>query len=47
MSQEKSWYTLLTRSRFETAVFKDIQKKSIEAFLPKIKKKADERTDER
>lgn len=40
MSQEKLWYTLLTRSRFETVVFKDIQKKSIEAFLPKIKKRS-------
>lgn len=40
MSQEKSWYTLLTRSRFETAVFKNIQKKSIEVFLPKIKKRS-------
>jgi transcription antitermination factor NusG len=40
MIQEKLWYTLLTRSRFETVVLKDIQKKSIEAFLPKIKKRS-------
>ena len=40
MIQEKSWYTLLTRSRFETVVFNDIQKKSIEVFLPKIKKRS-------
>jgi transcription antitermination factor NusG len=40
MIQAKQWYTLLTRSRFENVVFKDIQKKSIEAFLPKIKVKS-------
>lgn len=40
MIQAKQWYTLLTRSRFENVVFNDIQKKSIEAFLPKIKVKS-------
>ncbi|MCP4115051.1 MAG: UpxY family transcription antiterminator [Desulfobacteraceae bacterium] len=40
MIQAKQWYTLLTRSRFENVVFSDIQKKSIEAFLPKIKVKS-------
>lgn len=40
MIQDKHWYALLTRSRFENVVFKDIQKKSIDAFLPKIKVKS-------
>lgn len=43
MSQEQSWYTLLTKSRFENVVFNDLQKKSIEVFLPKIKKRSQRR----
>jgi len=40
MMEKKQWYTLLTKSRFENVVFTNIQKKSIEAFLPKIKKRS-------
>ena len=31
----KSWYVLHTRSRFENVVYDGLQKKSLEAFLPK------------
>ena len=37
MMNRKKWYALLTRSRFENIVHDSITKKSIEAFLPKIK----------
>jgi len=32
---EKSWYVLHTRSRFENVVHDGLQKKSLQAFLPK------------
>ncbi|BCS96593.1 transcription termination factor NusG domain protein [Desulfoluna limicola] len=32
------WYALHTRSRFENVVFDNLTKKSLEAFLPKMKK---------
>ncbi len=37
MMNRKKWYALLTRSRFENIVHDSVTKKSIEAFLPKIK----------
>ncbi len=37
MIQDKKWYALLTRSRFENVVHDCIIKKSIKVFLPKIK----------
>ncbi len=37
MMNKQKWYALLTRSRFENIVHDSITKKSIEAFLPKIK----------
>ena len=43
MTSDKHWYALLTRSRFENVVTKNIQKKSIEVFLPKIKVKSKRR----
>lgn len=35
---ESLWYALHTRSRFENVVFDNLTKKSLEAFLPKMKK---------
>jgi transcription antitermination factor NusG len=32
----KNWYALYLRSRFEKKVFKDLQEKSVESFLPLI-----------
>jgi transcription elongation factor/antiterminator RfaH len=32
----RSWYVLHTRSRFEQVVFDGLQRKSLEAFLPKM-----------
>jgi len=32
----RSWYVLHTRSRFEQVVFDGLEKKSLEAFLPKM-----------
>lgn len=40
MTFTKQWYALLTRSRFENVVHDNISKKSITAFLPKIKVKS-------
>ncbi|MBA3028005.1 MAG: UpxY family transcription antiterminator [Desulfobacteraceae bacterium] len=36
----RKWYVLYTKSRFENVVDLGLHKKSIEAFLPKIKKKS-------
>ncbi len=33
----RAWYVLYTKSRFENVVHEGLRKKSIEAFLPKIK----------
>lgn len=38
-----TWYVLYTKSRFESVVDQGLQKKSIESFLPKIKKKSKRR----
>ncbi len=37
MTNDKHWYTLLTKSRFENVVYTGIIKKSLDVFLPKIK----------
>jgi len=36
----RSWYALYTRSRFENVVFQGLCKKSLEAFLPRIRVKS-------
>ncbi len=36
----RSWYALYTRSRFENVVFQGLCKKSMEAFLPRIRVKS-------
>ncbi|MFO7748872.1 MAG: UpxY family transcription antiterminator [Desulfobacteraceae bacterium] len=38
MNPEKKWYALLTRSHFEKHVCTAVEKKSVEIFLPTIKK---------
>jgi len=40
MKNEKKWYALLTRSHFENTVHSAISRKSIETFLPIIKKQS-------
>ena len=40
MTENVNWYALLTRSNFEKTVYASINKKRIEAFLPKVKKKS-------
>lgn len=39
-ADSENWFALLTRSNFEQTVYKAIQKKSIESFLPTVKRKS-------
>lgn len=38
-----SWYVVHTRSRFENVVFEGLQKKSVDAFLPKVRQRSKRR----
>lgn len=40
MTEQLNWYALLTKSNFEQTVYNSIAKKSVEAFLPRMKKKS-------